>query len=414
VTPPAGGAQAPGGLRIAITNPYCWPEVRRGSERLLHELSHYMAARGHDVTVISSAVQGVGEARDGAVRRIVLPHRKPPLPANRWFNDMHMFAFGVRAVLQREAFDVVHALSYHDAFGALMARRRGARMRIGYHMVGIPMPGMFRTRPLDRLMYSRAVHGADTVLTVSRFAQRMMREAHGVQSAWLPSPTDTSVFARVAKPAPDGTLRLLFAGDTTEPRKGLVLLARALARVRRLRPDAQLLVSGRAPQAVMDQVLAAVPQDCRGAIRFLGVGAVEDLPALYASATLFVLPSAWEAQGMVLVEALAAGTPVVACDHGGVKDIVTDPRIGRLFAPGEIVHRLASNDAGLADAILAAAELAARPETEPLCREHAARFGWAVHGPRYEAVMRGEPIEGCAATADCAMAAPCGNACGNE
>lgn len=395
-------------LRVALTNPYCWPEVRRGSERLLHELSHYLAGHGHEVTVISSARQGAGEEREGAVRRVVLPQRDPPLPANRWFNDMHMFAFGVREVLLRETFDVVHALSYHDAFGALLARRRGARLRIGYQMVGIPMRGMFRTRPLDRLMYSRAVRGADAVMTVSRFAQRMMREADGVDSTWLPSPTDLAAFAAAGKPPPDGALRLLFAGDTTEPRKGLMLLARAFARLRERRPDAELLVSGRAPEAVMAQVRAAVPAECAAAIRFLGVGAVADLPALYAGATLFVLPSAWEAQGMVLVEALAAGTPVVACDHGGVKDIVTDRRIGRLFAPGEIVQRLASNDEGLAQAILEVAELAAAPQTAALCRAHAARFGWAVHGPRYEAVLHGEAVEGCAATEECAMAGPGG------
>ncbi len=378
-----------GALRVAITNPYCWPQVRRGSERLLHDLSHYLAGRGHDVTVIATATEGVGEGWDGAVRRIVLPRWDPPGPGNRWLNHTHMLAFQVAKALRRQQFDVVHALGYFDAFGALLARWRGAAMRVVYQMVGITVRNLFRTLPLDRMMFRGALRGADTVLSISAFGQAQMTANHGRRSLLLPAPTDLAPLRATVRPPADGRLRLLFAGDATEPRKGLLLLARALARVRAVRPDAVLVVSGRVTAEVIERVRAAVPAESFAAIEFAGVGRVEDLPGLYARASVFVLPSTWEAQGLVLVEALAAGTPVVACDHGGPPEIVSDPRIGRLFAPGPIVDGMASDDAALAAAILGAAELAGQRQTEALCRAHAEAFGWEALGPRYEAVLRG-------------------------
>jgi phosphatidyl-myo-inositol alpha-mannosyltransferase len=384
-----GSLSGTGSLRVAITNPYCWPQVRRGSERLLHELSHYLAGRGHDVTVIATGTEGVGEAQAGKVRRIVLPRWDPPLPRNRWLNHTHLLAFQVARALRQRPYDVVHSLGYFDAFGALLARRRGAAMRVIYQMVGITVRNMFRTWPLDRLMFRGALDGADTVLSISAFGQAQMAQTHGRRSLLLPAPTDIAPLRATPRPPPDGRLRLLFAGDTTEPRKGLLLLARALARVRAVRPDAVLVVSGHVTPAVIDAVRAAVPAESFAAIDFAGVGRVEDLPGLYARASVFVLPSTWEAQGMVLVEALATGTPVVACDHGGPPGIVSDPRIGRLFAPGPIVHGMASDDAALAAAIIEASHLADQPHTEALCRAHAEAFGWQALGPRYEAVLHG-------------------------
>ncbi len=403
------GLSGTGPLRVAITNPYCWPQVRRGSERLLHDLSHYLAGRGHDVTVIATATEGVGEAQDGAVRRIVLPRWDPPGPANRWLNHTHLLAFQVAKALRRQHFDVVHALGYFDAFGALLARRRGAAMRVIYQMVGITVRNLFRALPLDRMMFRGALRGADTVLSISAFGQAQMTQNHGRQSLLLPAPTDLAPLRATCRPPPDGRLRLLFAGDATEPRKGMLLLARALARVRAVRPDAVLVVSGRVTPSVIEAVRAAVPAESFAAIAFAGVGRVEDLPGLYARASVFVLPSAWEAQGLVLVEALATGTPVVACDQGGPPEIVSDPRIGRLFAPGPIVDGMASDDAALAAAILGASELAEQPGTAALCRSHAEAFGWQALGPRYEAVLRG--VEDVATDRRAAGAEMMGSAC---
>jgi len=386
-------------MRIALISPYCWPQVRRGSERFLHDASHWLAARGHTVSIITSArgPQGgppLGAARrreeqDGRVRRIILPQSEPLGAHLRACNHLHRFAFQVCDEILAGDYDVVHCLNYHEAWGALRARRRGGRHRIIYQSVGVPTWRYFWRIPLDGWMFRRVVRDADVVISVSRRAADLLWEDFGRRSVLLRAPTDLRPYLAQQKPPPDGRLRILFTGDLTEPRKGAVLLARAFARVRAAFPGAVLEYSGASDDAVVAAVRAATPAVVFEAITFHGVGDVAALPELYARATVFVSPAVWEAQGMVLVEALAAGTPVVGCNHAGVPDIISTPAIGRMFEPGPIVDHVSVNDIGLANAILAVAALAALPETAARCRAHAGAFGWDLLGPHYEEVLLG-------------------------
>lgn len=394
-------------LRVAITNPTCWPHVRRGSERLVHELSHYLAGRGHDVTVISTSPEGAREEQDGPVRRVLFAQRDLLPVRTRWCNFFHGFAFQVRDALLTGGYDAVHCLNYHDAWGAVLARRRLSRQgtavpRLVYQMAGIAIRGYFRRIPHDGWMFRSVLKHADAVLSVSRFAQASLLREFATPSLLLPSPTDLAPLLAMAKPAWDGRLRILFAADANEPRKGALLLARAFAQVHAVRPDATLAYSGHADAAIIASIRAAVPPEVAASISFLGVGAVGDLAASYAQAGVFVNPALWEAQGMALVEALAAGTPVVGCDHGGVSDIISDPRTGILFGPGGL-GRGAGDETALAAAIQQAAALAALPETSARCRNRAAAFGWDRLGARYEAVLQGSPMPACTPTDECRM-----------
>ncbi|MEO3473773.1 glycosyltransferase family 4 protein [Roseomonas sp. CAU 1739] len=381
-------------MRLAITHATCWPEIRRGSERMLADMGRVMAARGHDVTIISTTpgLPGGGEEQRGAVRHLFLPRRDPPalLARTRQLTLHHLFAWEVRRALLRGAYDSVFCLGWHDAAGALVARRAGARFRLVVAMTGIPVRAYFRRTPLDGLAYRRVLAGADAMVTVSRFAAERMRAEFGRQAEMLPSPVDTAPFAAQPEPTPDGVTRILFVGDAEEPRKGALPLARAYAIARtRLGPDARLEFSGRMAEATRAAILDALPEALRAEATFHGVGAVDDLPRLLARASVVANPAVWEALGMVLIEALASGTPVVGCAHAGTLDIIDDPRIGTLFDPGAFRH-VAANDAGLAEALVRTAGLAALPGTAALCRARAAAFSWDALAPRYEALLQPE------------------------
>ena len=110
-------------LHVAITSPFIWPWVRRGSERLLHDLSRYLIARGHRVTVFATGPHDLVEDRDG-IPYHVLKQRWPLWP--RQFNCLHDFAFRLQAPLRRCAADVVFSMSYFDAYAAIRARARTA------------------------------------------------------------------------------------------------------------------------------------------------------------------------------------------------------------------------------------------------------------------------------------------------
>ncbi len=377
-----------GSLRIALTHPTCWPEVRRGSERLLHDLSHWLAGRGHTVTVISTTEGPARMEQEGPVERLLFS-RHHPLPfRSRLWNFFHAFAFQLRDHLLSNSYDAVYCLNYHDAWGGQMARRRGASFRLVFHLSGIPMRRYFRRIPFDGLVFRRLVRDADEVLAVSRFALDHLREQYGRRGTLIAAPTDLRPYDKLEKPAPDGAREILFVGDANEPRKGAVLLAQAFARLRRSGDACRLSYSGGCSDPVRAAILAEIPQEARSQVTFHGVGRVEDLPGLHAAASVVVNPAVWEAQGMVLVEALAAGTPVVGCDHAGTTDIIDDARIGRLFPPGPL-NVAATNVTGLVEAIEQALELSYRAETAELCRRRAALFSWDRLGPLYENTLKG-------------------------
>lgn len=381
-------------MRLAITHATCWPEVRRGSERMLADTGRVMAARGHEVTVISTTpgLPRGGEEQRGDVRYQFLPRRDVPaiLARTRQVTLQHLFAWELRHALRRGGYDTVFCIGWHDAAGALVARRGGAGFRLVTAMTGIPIRAYFRRTPLDGIGFRRVLAGSDAVVTISRFAADRLRAEFGRDSALLPSPVDSAPFAATVRPVPDGVTRILFVGDAEEPRKGALLLTRAYVLARPgLGAAARLGFSGRMSEATRAAILDILPEGLRAEAEFHGVGTVDDLPRLLARASLVANPAVWEALGMVLIEALAAGTPVVGCAHGGITDIIDDPRIGTLFDPGPFRH-VAGNDAGLAEALVRCAALAALPQTEALCRARAAAFSWDALAPRYEALLRPE------------------------
>jgi phosphatidylinositol alpha-mannosyltransferase len=373
-------------MRVAITHPTCWPEIRRGSERLLHDLSHWLADRGHDVTVISTIEGPARVEQEGNVVRRLLT-RAHPLPVRtRWWNFFHAFAGQVRAELATGGFDAVHCLNYHDAWGATRARRQG-RFRLVFQLTGIPLRRYFRRIPLDGLIFQRVIRDADEILALSTHALGQLHDQYRRAGRLVAAPTDLRPYSALPKTLAAEPL-ILFVGDADEPRKGALLLAQATELLWTRGLALRLAYSGRASAATRETVWAAVPEACRERVVFHGVGQTTDLPALYAAATVVVNPAIWEAQGMVLVEALAAGTPVVGCDHAGTPDIIAAPGIGHLFHPGA-TGVAASNARGLADAIAATIALAADPQTAIRCRRRADLFSWDRVGPLYEAALLG-------------------------
>jgi glycosyltransferase involved in cell wall biosynthesis len=167
-----------------------------------------------------------------------------------------------------------------------------------------------------------------------------------------------------------------------DARKRGHLLLEAFALVRERRPDARLVLAGGRdpfsaggqrvqgfldPGSLPEGVSASDPDDA-------------ELAAAYRQAWVTVLPSIDEAFGLVLVESLAAGTPVVAARSGACPDLITDDAIGRLYEPDDAES--------LAAAIEAALDLAGDPATAGRCRAAAEPWDWQRVIERYESVYR--------------------------
>lgn len=355
-----------GGLRIVLSHVYAWPEVRRGGERYLHELAAALAGGGHRVTILTSAPTAGRRSEMGvpvvAVRRREFrPSRYSPLA------DEIAFGMQAAAYVAPKRIDVWHALGTADAAAAAQLGRVRP-LRSIHTNLGIPNRSYRDQRP-DRRLHQIVVDRIDAYVCLSNAAAAALKRDYGRDGTVLGGGVDLDRFA----PAPARSPRpaLLFSGSLTEPRKGLALLLEAVGRLLRRRPDLELWLSGPGDPAPL---LAAASPEGSGAVVNLGLGQPEDQPGRYGRAWVTVLPSVDEAFGLVLVESLACGTPVVALATGGGPTDVVRPGTG-VLASAAADGRVGPEE--LAAACDAALELAAEDGIAERCRAVAREYDWA-------------------------------------
>jgi glycosyltransferase involved in cell wall biosynthesis len=355
-------------LRIALTHAHCWPEVRRGGERYLHELAGALRRRGHRVTIIAGASRWSLRREEGVrVLRIQRSTKGGVLSAER------RFGAEVVPILAAGRFDVVHSLGARDAAGALAARRV-SKHRTVYTCLGLPVGEFWAQRP-DGTAHQRVVDETDVYGCLSRYAMTCLQNDFGREGALTPGGVRLDRFRPSER---TDTPTLLYSGALDEPRKGVSALLEALAIAAAREPQLRLWLTGSGdPTAMIEQAPAAA----RSRTEWLGTGSLDELSRRYASAWATVLPSKNEAFGLVLVESLASGTPIVAGDHASLPELI-EPSIGAKASP--------EDPQALADACLAAVELARDAATAERCRELARRHDWdEAVAPAIEALYLG-------------------------
>ncbi len=195
-----------------------------------------------------------------------------------------------------------------------------------------PAPGGL-TGAVYRVLELIVARTADSVLCVSPDTEERMRAAGArrVGRALVPAPRTS------ASPAPASPAALSFGQDRPvvlaagrlAAQKGFGVLLQAAARWRDLRPRPLLVIAGEGP---LEAELKAQADRLRLDARFIGQR--DDVPALLATAAVFVLPSLWEGQSLILQEALRAGVPVVATRAGGTP-VLTGEDAALLVPPGD-------------------------------------------------------------------------------
>jgi glycosyltransferase involved in cell wall biosynthesis len=332
---------------------------------------------------IQTVAEGSGTAAGiGGLRRALIArgHRVARLaPAHSWPENMTMrrllFNYHLPALLRTLRYDLVIGFDI-DGVGW-----SGARAGMPYiaSIKGVIAEEMQheggRTRALfemlSRLEGYNARH-ADAVLTTSEYCRSAIRRHYGVapsQVRLAPEGIDLPRWRALAAQVPhhsDGATILCVARQY--PRKHIADLLRARPIVRRGVPGAHAIIAGDGPEHGNLRALAAELK-LHDAVRFTGALPDDDLALLYRQADIFCLPSVQEGFGIVFLEAMACGLPVVATRAAAIPEVVPDRRAGLLVSPG--------NSSELAHALI---ELLARPGQRAsygaFGREYVERFDW--------------------------------------
>ena len=282
-----------------------YPPHTGGVETHVKEISERLVDRGHEVVVHSadfgSDVEG-WELRNG-----VEVHR------HRSFSPGGAFhvAPGIATAVRRSDADVVHAHNYHSLpvfFAALGVTDERFVVTTHYH--GESASG-FRDRLLSlyKPLGKWAVTQANEVIAVSEWESEQLRNDFGVDATVIPNGVDVERFASAEPEVRDRPY--LLAVGRLEEYKGVQHVIRAMPELE----EFDLLVAGSGPyREELERV--AVQAGVEDRVEFLGYVDDERLPGLYAGADVYVTLSEFEAYGMTVAEALAAGTPCVVPQEG--------------------------------------------------------------------------------------------------
>ncbi|MFO8015212.1 MAG: glycosyltransferase [Phycisphaerae bacterium] len=222
-----------------------------------------------------------------------------------------------------EPFDVVHA---HDWMtfraGVRLARRRGTPLVVHVHSTEFDRNGDHAHQGIYEIERT-GMHAADRVVTVSDYTRRVCLARYG-----LPEEKVTVVYNAVTPPdgagsrlpAPDGSKTVLFLGRITR-QKGPEFFLAAARRVLEHTDDVRFVMAGDGDR--MDEIVHRAAEMGLGhKVFFTGFLRGTDVDRAFAMADLFVMPSVSEPFGLVALEALARGVPVLMSKQSGVAETV--------------------------------------------------------------------------------------------
>ena len=317
-------------MEVVQVCPIFFPYIG-GSATHVMEISRRLVSLGVNVTVYTTDPSG-------------------RLPKREVLNNLEVFRF--RALAPRGAYylpfglykalkklkdvSLIHAHDY-QAFPALisaLAKNQNRRPLIftpHFHPIaGSWFRSMLKTiyhRSFGCLMFERA----DAVITVSIYEKVFLEKVFKIKGkvSYIPNGIDIETFRRLGRPYRTYDKIVVYVGRL-EKYKRIDLLIRAFRRVIKRVPHAQMLVIG--DGSCRNKLLRLVGRlELKNHVRFLGFVPRMKLLELYAKATVFVMPSRYEAFSLSLVEAMASGLPVIATRVGGMTEIIESAQCGFLI-----------------------------------------------------------------------------------
>lgn len=375
-------------MRIGIVCPYSW-DVPGGVQFHIRDLAGHLIGLGHEVSVLAPA-----DDDTPLPPYVVSAGRAVPVPYNgsvARLNFGFLSAARVRRWLHDGGFDVLHI---HEpaspSLGLLACWAASGPIVATFHTSNPRSRAMIAAYPI----LQPALEKISARIAVSEYARRTLVEHLGGDAVVIPNGVDVGFFEGAepkaewrsesapspvegaGSPVPEASggrraATIGFIGRIDEPRKGLPTLIRALPEILRRRPGTRLLVAGRGDE---QEAVEELPRQARGQVEFLGMVSDEDKARLLRSVDLYVAPNTGgESFGIILVEAMSAGAPVLAADLDAFRQVLDGGAAGELFPVGD-----ADALAGAAVRLLDDPQRRARLRS--LASQHVRRFDWSTVG----------------------------------
>lgn len=316
-------------MRVGIVCPYAW-DVPGGVQAHVRDLAEALMAAGCAVSVLAP-----GDEDFPAEPYVVMAGRAVPV---RYNGSVARLQFGpvsarrVRRWLRQGRFDVLHV---HEPVAPSLSL-------LATMLARIPVVATFhtattRSRSLEaaRGMLQPVLEKIQGRIAVSASARKVQVEHLGGDAVEIPNGVSVSRYA-TAEPLPGHSRdspTIGFLGRFDEPRKGLPVLLAAAEQLVGEFDQLRLLVAGRGDaEAFHDDLAPAL----RGRVELLGQVSEEDKARMLRSVQLYCAPNTGgESFGIILLEAMAAGTPVVASDLEAFRRVLGDGTLGALFRTGD-------------------------------------------------------------------------------
>ena len=314
-------------MKIGIVSPYAYPRPG-GANSYIRETYEELRRLGHEVRIITAPWGDDPPAQD-----VIQIGRAIAVPYNGSVGRITLslrLEYLVNRTLERERFDILH---HHEPLvpflSAQILDRATCPNVATFHSFG----GFSMSYWLGRGIGQHYMKKLDARIAVSTAARHFVSRYFPGDYKIIPNGVDVAAYqgARAFPEYRDGKFNILFTGRL-EPRKGAMHLMRAYAALKAKHPETRLIVVGVGPQ--LGELRRFVRDQRVGDVLFAGRAAEADKARFFRTADVFCAPSTGqESFGIVLLEAMAAGLPVVASDIHGYKRVVQRNVSGLLVEP---------------------------------------------------------------------------------
>ncbi|MAF86037.1 MAG: glycosyl transferase family 1 [Dehalococcoidales bacterium] len=320
-------------MKIALVSPYDFA-YPGGVTNHISSLEYYLTRMGHEVKIIAPASKAVitfgdrfipiGRPRaiptSGSIARVTISTRLSP---------------SIKSVLAKENFDIIHL---HEPLMPMLCTsvlRLAPTKTVGTFHAFAGSPGYNFAKPLVFRWLKRWFRKLDGKIAVSKPAMEYVNKHLPGHYEIIPNGIDLEHFSPDVSPIDefcDGKLNILFVGRL-EKRKGANYLLKAYKQVKEKIPDSRLLIVGPGTR-LRHKYERQVKRNGLKDVVFTGHVSYEDLPRYYKTADIFCAPATGsESFGIILLEAMAIGKPIVASNIDGYASLVTHGVEGLLVPP---------------------------------------------------------------------------------